>query len=231
MSLRVWSLIVGLAFHAAVPSVVEGAVEQDEVASVVVAEETPRWLYWVDLGANFTGKLDLELPVGLNVDPEVSLNPGVRIDLGAGYRPLPWLRVGVETGYVWNSMESVLGYDAEDGQFSQVPIQALVAIDRPLWGPLGFTVGAGAGGVYTRADSGSTPLWRRVGSDQFVAGYQGFAGLTYALGRRMEVGLHYRLAVTDQLDWDLEYWGGGIQTTRTEAVLNHGISVLFRADF
>jgi hypothetical protein len=45
------------------------------------------------------------------------------------------------------------------------------------------------------------------------------------------VGLHYRLAVVDRLDWDLEYWGGAIQTTGTDAVVNHGIGVVFRADF
>ncbi|MGA1236729.1 MAG: hypothetical protein ACO34E_07680 [Limisphaerales bacterium] len=231
MSLRVWSLMIGAVLQVAVPAFAAGAVETEDADSVLVVEETPRWLYWVDLGANFAGKVNVDLPVGLNVDSEVELDPGVRVDLGAGYRPLPWMRVGIETGYVWNSMGSVLGYGAADGQFTQVPIQAVAAIDRPLWGPLGFSVGGGAGGVWTRADSGATPLWRRVGSDRFVAGYQGFASLTYAIGRGMQVGLHYRLAVVDRLDWDLEYWGGAIQTTGTDAVVNHGIGVVFRADF
>lgn len=232
MRVRLWSLTVGLVLCGAAPSLFgDEAGPDDSAAAAVAMEETSRWLYWVDLGANFAGGTDLDLPIGLNVDPEVSFDPGVRIDAGAGYRPLPWLRVGVETGYVWNSMQSVLGFDSEDGELSQVPIQAVVAVDRPLWGPLGFTVGGGAGGIWTRADSGPTPLWRRVGSDRFVAGYQGFAGLTYVIGRKMQVGLHYRLAVTDRLDWDLEYWGGGVQTTQAGAVMNHGISVLFRADF
>jgi len=203
-----------------------------------------RWTYWVDLGANFVGPTEVDAPLAQNDQYEVELYPGVRMDLGIGYRPVSWLRVGFETGYVWNEMQSLLGFTELDGEISQVPVQGVVAIDQSLWGPLSLTIGAGAGGVYTRSSSGnvlweidagggpvSTLLWREVGSNQFVAGYQGFAGLTYRLGRGAHLGLQYRISVTEPLDWTMEYWNGGKQEAQTDRILNHGITAFFRADF
>jgi len=208
------------------------------------APRQDRWTYWVDLGANFVGTTDVDAPFAQDDQYEVELYPGVRMDLGIGYRPVSWLRVGLETGYVWNEMKSLLGFSELDGEISQVPVQGVVAIDRDLWGPLSMTIGAGAGGVYTRSTSGnvlwevdvggepvSTVLWRDVGGNQFVAGYQGFAGLTYRLGRGAHLGVQYRMSVTERLDWTLEYWNGGKQNAQTDRILNHGVTAFFRADF
>jgi opacity protein-like surface antigen len=203
-----------------------------------------RWTYWVDLGANFVGTTDVDAPFAQDDRYEVELKPGARIDLGIGYRPVPWLRVGFESGYAWNEMQSLLGFDELDGEITQVPVQGIVAIDHGLWGPLSFTIGAGAGGVYTRSSSGNVLreidergepvldlLWRDVGSNQFVAGYQGYAAITYELSRGTHLGLHYRIFGTERLDWTLEYWNGAVQTAQTDRIINHGVTAFFRADF
>jgi opacity protein-like surface antigen len=200
-------------------------------APVAAAAPPERWTYWVDLGANFAGTTAVDSPTAFEGVREVRFDAGVRMDLGIGYRPVPWIRCGLETGYVWNPMSALLGYEQTDGELSQVPVQGLMAVESRLWGPLGGWLGGGVGGVYARTTSGWTPAWQSLGNNQFVAGYQGFAGLAYQLGRRSHLGLQYRFAVTDRLDWDIELSSGGIQEARTDPVMNHGITVFFRAEF
>jgi hypothetical protein len=238
---KLWNTALSpLLLSAAIVDPASGA----EGGQPTAASQPDRWTYWVDLGANFVGSTAVDAPFAQDDRYEVELHPGVRMDAGIGYRPTPWLRLGLETGYVWNEMQSLLGFDELDGEITQVPVQGIVAIDHRLWGPLSVTLGAGVGGVYTRSSSGNVLreiegedgpvldlLWREVGSNQFVVGYQGFAALTYRLGRGTHLGLQYRFFATDRLDWDLEYWNGAVQTAQTDPILNHGITAFFRADF
>ncbi len=85
---------------------------------------------------------------------KLKFDPGVRLDLGGGYRFSDSLAAGIETGLVANGARTV-GSDEEFNSLTlfQVPILATLKYQIPLRSRFRPYLGAGAGGVYTELDN------------------------------------------------------------------------------
>jgi hypothetical protein len=78
-------------------------------------------------------------------------NPGIRMDLEPGYNLFPWLRLGGEASFLYNSLDSVQYNNLilhGAGGFYQVPLMGTVRGTWPTEGPIrGHAVGGFVGFV------------------------------------------------------------------------------------
>jgi opacity protein-like surface antigen len=127
-------------------------------------------------------------PSGVKFD----LDPGVRFGVAGGYNFHPFLGVEIESGFIYNSINGVVGPGGSvgtDASLSHVPIQANLVFRydqaNSPWVPF---AGVGAGGdlsilVDNTADESDT---------KFVFAWQGFGGVRYKLNESMSLGAAYK---------------------------------------
>ncbi len=144
---------------------------------------------------------------------KLKFDPGVRLDLGGGYRFSDSLAAGIETGLVANGARTV-GSDEEFNSLTlfQVPILATLKYQIPLRSRFRPYLGAGAGGVYTELDNLDV-LGTVNNASDFTFGYEGFAGVLYQISPRIDLGLEYKFMGTT--DHSFQHVGG----TRTHSIL------------
>ena len=125
-----------------------------KAVSVPVAEApTDPWedgfVFRTGVGACFQQALSGRNGSGLIYERFV-FNPGIRLDLEPGYDLFPWLRLGAEASFLYNSLDSVQYNNLilhGAGGFYQVPLMGTVRGTWPTEGPIrGHAVG-GFGGV------------------------------------------------------------------------------------
>ncbi len=171
---------------------------------------------------NVLGKWYLGLDAGLALQPDITLkyaggedrlvfDPGVRLGLSGGVHLHPSWRAELELGFIYNSV------DARTQDYFQMPILANLIYSVPLRGPFSAYAGAGVGGVYTVF---WTDLWST--EEGLAFGYQGIAGVKYALNDGLDVGLSYKLLGTIEHD---------LGPARSEGTLTHSILAAFTFKF
>src|SRR5688500_8587175 len=150
---------------------------------------------YVRLGAGVSMVEDIDGYVDDLFNPELkfdlTLDPGVRVDVAPGYNFNQYLGFEFNTGVIWNSLDA---FEFEDGfvgpvegDLVQVPLLANVTLrypSSPNPAPFG---GRGGGGAYARlsSDGGGS-------SDDFFAAYQFFAGAPFELQDELNVGFVYK---------------------------------------
>lgn len=152
--------------------------------------------------------------------PKFTMDTGLRLDLGAGYRFSKSWAAELETGFIYNSIDSVRitvssngvpqtgKIDNLDVNLYQVPILASVIYTVPLDGKIKPYLGGGVGGVWTMiAGSGTS-------ENAFAFGWQATAGADYQINEKWSAGLAYKLLGTGECDW------GGV---KTDSFLTHSI--------
>jgi len=125
-------------------------------------------------------------------------NPGIRLDLESGYEVFPWLRLGGEASFLYNSLDSVQYNNLilhGAGGFYQVPLMGTVRGKWPTEGPIrGHAVG-GFGGVCDILTVGNE-IARQVGRSSYYS---------YTWNYVCEVGAGVSFEIMPELDLELDY--------------------------
>jgi opacity protein-like surface antigen len=148
--------------------------------------------------------------------------------------------VGGETGFLYNSVDSiggssVSGYDLE---YYQIPFLGVVNYEFHNSTPFTPVINGGLGfvvGVLEASDHGN---YDSASSAAFA--YQVGAGVDYAINDKMALGLTYKFLGTTDQDFDNDYYyydsnngyyysyGGSM---KMDGAMNHMVAVVFKVRF
>jgi opacity protein-like surface antigen len=166
----------------------------------------------------------------------LKLDPGFQFDVAGGYRFTPWLELGPELGFTFNTVDSIAGWSYPNTMLGQILMMANVRLEYPPQSRLAPFVGAGIGGVasFLTFGGGSDYYYYYepdgTGSD-FALGFQAFGGLRYRVGEKWSLGLEYRYLQTDPQRWDVEWWSGGGFTVGVDSIRIHSVCLVFSGEF
>ena len=157
-----------------------------------------------------------------NVEPKT----GERGDLSVGYNFLPHFAAELDTGVIWNGIESIsgnnFGAQASSGDLYEIPLLVNL-IYKPCQGAFQPYIGVGAGGVVAHMSSTSVALFGGSFSDTDITfAYQAEAGLKFVCGSKVELGLVYKFLGTTDHDWT----DHGV-TLKTDGTMIHSILATF----
>jgi opacity protein-like surface antigen len=163
-----------------------------------------------DLNINQINGRDLPYLIGPGTTLDKAIykfNPGIRVDLSARCRFTDSLSLGLETGFIYDSVDkrerslTIFGTPltqqasvSNEGIY-EVPILADMVYRFPTTGRLKPYVGVGLGGAVTILD-----VPEPTQSD-FTFAYQGVAGVSVDIAEQWDMGLGYKFLGT--LDHDL----------------------------
>jgi opacity protein-like surface antigen len=156
----------------------------------------------------------------------VNFNDGVRASVKIGYDLTPSFAAELETGIIWNGINSIHGNTLSDfganANIYEIPLLANF-IYKPLHGAFEPYVGVGCGGVAGIFDESSTPLIGSSFNDSdFVFAYQAEVGFKYAVSQNVELGLAYQfLGTTDH------HWSDNGVFLNTAGTMTHAITATF----
>ena len=163
----------------------------------------------------------------------VAFNPGLRFDLEPAYNVTDWFRVGVETAFIYNTVQR-LSIDDENtyprddttgnsGLF-QVPILANVCFQFPSEGPWKGYLGGGVGAGWD--------LWQISANDLTYTSYhwnfmyQLTAGFTYTISPGFDLDIGYKmLSAPNPSFQNSGTLGGAIDPGQFKASYNHTVEV------
>jgi opacity protein-like surface antigen len=129
----------------------------------------------------------------------ISLDPGVRGDIIAGYNLNRSWAVEFNTGLLWSSSDnSTLGVSLNT---YTVPILVNVLYNIPLKGPWSSFVGIGGGGAATTLSYTYNPTSYTMSDYDFVFGYQAKAGLRYRFSQNASIDIAYEFLGTTDPRW------------------------------
>jgi len=165
----------------------------------------------------------------------VAFNPGLRFDLEPAYNVTDWFRVGVETAFIYNSIQrlsvnDVNTYPGDDtlgnGGLFQVPVLANIRFQFPsegAWkGYLGGGVGAGWNVLQISAVSTDAPYT----SYQWNFMYQLTAGFTYTIAPGFDLDIGYKmLSAPNPSFQNSGELGGILDPGQFKASYNHTVEV------
>lgn len=178
-----------------------------------------------DAGAIFQQDADFHENSGINRN--VSFDPGVRGDIAIGYKITQSVALELESGYMWNSVDSLNGFEL--GRFGEsidmyhVPLLMNLVYQFPTKGGWTPYVSVGAGADIGCMDA-SLPHFSA--NDQEVSfAYQAQAGLKYQLTDNATLGLAYKFYGTTDQDYDLKFVPYYTDHTSFEGNYIHGIFV------
>ena len=185
-----------------------GALSSNVLTNSVSSPEAPlkgfsdEFVFRSGLGACFQQALSGRNGSGL-VYQRFVFNPGIRLDLEPGYDLFPWLRLGGEASFLYNSLDSVQYNNLilhGAGGFYQVPLMATVRGTWPTEGPIrGHAVG-GFGGVCDILTVGNE-VARQVGRSSYYSYTWNYvfevgAGVSFKIMSDMDLELDYKLLCT-----------------------------------
>ena len=145
-----------------------------------------------DGGAALQQSITLSDSVG---DSErVAFDPGARLDMQLGYNLTTNWAVELEFGLIISPVKYsyALGTDYMGVDLVEFPVLVNVIYSHPLGRHFSVYVGGGVGGVFSHYEDeygDTTPS----GS---AFGYQGMAGVKYALSKKMDLGAGYKILGT-----------------------------------
>jgi opacity protein-like surface antigen len=192
-----------------------------------------------DAGGNITSDPDLKEFFGENTaGAKVKLDPGVRFGLDGGYQFCDWFAAEVELGGMANRVRSISGPSrVHDTTFANVPFLVNGRLQLPNRSPVKPYLGAGVGFSEAIIDADHLEFGNTffTGSDSdTVFAWQAFAGLSWRLNERMELGVEYRYFCAESPRWHADILFGGppfndtLSFGRTQT---HAISVAFTFQF
>lgn len=163
---------------------------------------------------------------------EVDFNTGFRGDVVLGYNICRSWAVELNTGVVWNSVDSINGntlskYSASADLY-QIPLMVNAIYKVPLKGPFKPYIGAGVGVIVGMFDSSGIPgLYFPGGSQDFnatdtVFAYQAEVGCEYHIGEHAQFDLAYKFLGTTGYTWNANN-----SPLKTDGVITHAVTVSF----
>lgn len=217
-------------------SVFAATISATLLASSALAQEN-RFYLRADVGGTSTRDVELREFFGQALVPnsQISLDPGIRVGVRAGYGLTDWLAAEVETGVTANGIDSITGATVADGSLASVPLLLNARLHVPDNSRFSPYVGAGFGLATTllTADKiviGGTSLDGSTAAAVFA--YQAFAGVDFAINDRMSLGLEYRYfhAEKSNMTADLTV-GTPSDRVKLGAIQTHAVSVAFKFRF
>lgn len=163
----------------------------------------------------------------------VAFNPGLRFDLEPAYNVTDWFRVGVETAFIYNTVQrlsigDVNTYPRDDvtgnsGLF-QVPILANVRFQFPSEGPWKGYLGGGVGAGWDVWQISANGLSYTSYHWNFM--YQLTAGFTYTISPGFDLDIGYKmLSAPNPSFQNSGTLGGAIDPGQFKASYNHTVEV------
>jgi opacity protein-like surface antigen len=169
--------------------------------------EDERWELRLDMGGTIPQDANLTRFGDPVSGQSLKLSPGFQMDFAFNYKLTPWLAIGPELGFLYNSVSSFGDISYHDSFLFQMPMMANLTLEYPTQGRLRPYIGGGVGGVVSSLTFGEDYYWGPdgIGSD-FTFGFQVFAGVNYRLSQSTYLGVMYRFLYTDSQDWNVEWW-------------------------
>lgn len=173
----------GTMFYSWLPACVCGAVIGCGALTSRAADPGPYVNF--DAGVNLVSDVETIFFIpGLGVGiGDVAFDPGFRFGVEGGYRLSDGLGLGLETGFIFNEVESIGGSAIRDVSLMHVPILANLVFRFENSSPVVPFLGIGGGATFsifdvdTDSDTDIVPAW------------QGLAGLQIKLSDTMSAGL------------------------------------------
>ena len=198
-------------------------------------EPYSRWGARVDIGGTIPEDANLTEFGGPVSGETLKLDPGFQFDMAGGYRFTPWLELGPELGFTFNTVDSIGGWSYPNTTLGQILMMANVRLEYPPHSRLAPFVGAGIGGVASFLTFGGGYDYYYydpdgTGSD-FSLGFQAFGGLRYKFNDQWSLGLEYRYLQTDPQRWDVDWWNGAGFTVGVDTIRIHSVCLIFSGEF
>jgi len=163
----------------------------------------------------------------------VAFNPGLRFDLEPAYNVTDWFRVGLETAFVYNTVQrlsvgDVNAYPRDNnlgnaGLF-QVPILANIRFQFPSEGPWKGYLGGGVGAGWNVFQISALDL--TYTSYHWDLMYQLTAGFTYTISPGFDLDIGYKmLSAPNPSFQNSGELGGILDPGQFKAMYNHTVEV------
>lgn len=187
---------------------------------------------------------------------KLSLNPGVRFDLGLGYNVTDWFAVEVESGLIWNGVDKVEGNITDttsgfiganlplaggSGNIYNIPILFNGQFRVPVGKDLKVVLGGGIGAIWSDASvSGvNTPLvpglTASVNGSSWAFAYQANAGVEWSLSTNLALGVRYAFLGTTELNYGPASFNTplvvGTADIKADALYTNSILATLRLEF
>jgi opacity protein-like surface antigen len=133
---------------------------------------------------------------------KVSYNVGVSVDGSFGWDFNKYIGLGLESGYIWGSINNIPGYNASGSTIANVPFLGNLTLSCPIpHTNIVPYIGGGVGGAesifdaHAFSDQGQHQI--AYGSeDDTVFAYEAFAGVRFMLTPNIALGLGYKYFAT-----------------------------------
>ncbi|MGC2857724.1 OmpA family protein [Novispirillum sp. DQ9] len=134
---------------------------------------------------------------GASVSPDYEMGPALSGHLGYNFGQVGPVGLRTEGEVAWrrNSLDDLNGRDA-NGRLTSLGLFGNVLVDIPTGTALTPFVGAGLGAVQVNASDISARGFRNLDDSEWKLGYQGIAGMSYALTEQLALRGDYRYMAT-----------------------------------
>jgi len=192
-----------------------------------------------DLGGNLTQDIDVKQFLGADVSgTKITLDPGFRAGVGAGYQFVDWASAEAEVGFMENSISSMTGATyIHNAMIGNVPFLVNGKLQYPIRRcPVRPYIGAGVGFSETFLDVDQLEFRDQAGRTYGITGsdadtvfaWQAFAGLHYAINPQMGLSVEYRYSQADSPSWQIDAsYGAPSDTLKFGRTQTHAISLAF----
>jgi len=210
------------------------------LAPTLQAEQN-RFYLNADVGGTSARDVELRDFFGQNIAPNstISLDPGIRVAVRAGYGLTDWLAAELETGISANNIDRITGALEANGSIANVPVLLNLRLHVPTQNRFAPYVGAGFGVASTVLDGDDIVLTTPPGSTRYsgtstdaVFAYQAFAGVRFAINDRMGLSVEYHFLHTEESSLSADLTVGPVtDRVRLGRTQTHSVSVAFDFQF
>jgi opacity protein-like surface antigen len=187
---------------------------------------------------------------------KLSLDPGVRFDLGLGYKFTDAFAIELASGLIWNRVDKVEGtltdtttgfigtdlpLEGGSGNVYNIPIMFNAQGRFPVGKDMKLVLGVGIGALWSDASitGVNSPLapgiLASVDGDSWAFAYQANAGLEWVLASNLTLGVRYAFLGTTDLNYGPASFNTplavGTEDIRANALYTHSILATLRLKF
>lgn len=171
-----------------------------------------------EFGAALQDTADVTEILGFSTNPalDLEMDPGIRVGLAAGYQCNEALALELESGLIFNSIDTINGTSPGSYDIYQVPVLLSLIYRIPIGKHFSGYVGGGGGGVMALLEGDDS-------DDDITYAWQVQAGAEWAVGEHLNLGLGYKLLGTGEVEW------GNLATI--DSLMTHSILASLRLEF